>query len=53
MPYQSFYMPIFPRSHKGSRTDHPLLEIFGLKSERLDRLPKTLAQLFLDYEYMI
>ena len=45
-----FYGLFNPRSLK-ERTSLPQF-FFGLKSERLDQLPKVLAQLFPDNEYM-
>ena len=36
----------------GGSPNGPPPWFFGLKSERLDQLPKVLAQLFVDNEYM-
>ena len=43
---------ISPRSLKGRKGGSPPSDFFAFKSERLDQLPKTLAELFLDNEYM-
>ena len=37
---------------KGGFKRTPPFDFFGLKYERLDQIPKALAQLFLDNEYM-